>query len=769
MSTCVDRGRMVRIARATAATLALTGLAVTGLAQQAAPPRAIAPGERLGALLSQMTLEEKIGQLHQIGGGEPRHDDPDAQAKAWADLLASARSGRVGTYLGGCGATHTNRLQEAALEGCRLKIPVLFAHDVIHGYRTIFPTPLAESCSWDPDLAERTAKAAAAESRAAGVRWTFAPMVDIARDPRWGRIVEGAGEDTLLGSAFAAARVRGFQGQAYAPGMRLEHDRVLACAKHFAAYGGCEGGRDYNTVDISRLTLQQVYLPPFRSAAEAGVASYMTAFNEISGVPCSGSTFLLSRTLRDQWGFNGVVISDYNAITEMIEHGFAADIEQAAQKAMIAQVDIDMMGFAYTGSLAGLVRSGKVSEASIDRAVLRVLELKEAAGLFENPLTDTSLEARVLNSPEHRALAREAAARSIVLLKNERRTLPLGGEIRRVAVVGPLADDRRAVLGAWAGLGKPEEAITYVQGLRSAGEVRGMQVTFSQGCSVEGESQEMIDAAVLAARDSDVIIAVVGESADMSGEGYSRATLELPPSQVRLLEAMKQTGRPLVVALAIGRPLALGWVDQHADAVVVTWHGGSEAGNALADVLFGEVNPSGRLTTTFPRTTGQVPIYYNHKRTGRPHVPGDRYKTGYGDLPITPLYEFGYGLGYTTFEVTDVHADKSEYEAGEVVTLEATVRNAGDRDGAEVVQWYMRAGASSVTQPVKELIAFERVEIRAGETKIVRTEMPSERLGYLDEEGRWVLEPGTVEVHAAGGHSRSQSVSVKVTGQTERR
>ncbi len=731
-------------------------LFVAAIALTGAPARALEP-DRVERLLAQMTLEEKIAQLNQRGGGEPRDADPAVRERRLNELLALARSGKVGSWLGACGAEHTRRLQEATLEGSRLKIPALMAQDVIHGYRTIFPTPLAESCSWDPALAERTAAAAAKEARAAGVDWTFAPMVDIARDPRWGRIVEGAGEDPRLGAAFAAARVRGFQGDNPAA-----PDRVLACAKHFAAYGAAEGGRDYNTADLSTATLEQVYLPPFKAAVDAGVASFMTAFNEINGVPCSGSVPLLRGVLRSRWGFGGVVISDFASIKEMAPHGFAADERDAARLGMIAGVDIDMMSDGYADHLAGLVTSGAVPIAVVDEAVRRVLRLKERAGLFDRALPDPAHEARVLLSPEMRTLAREAAARSMVLLKNEAGVLPLKDGLKRIAVVGPLADSGRDLLGTWACTGRGEETITPLAGLRELGAARGFEVAFASGGAALQDDPAARAAAVEAARGSDLVIAVVGEPESITGEGNSRSLVELPAPQQRLLEDLKATGKPLVVVLVIGRPLALTWVAQNADAVLVAWHAGTEGGSALADVLSGAVNPSGRLTTSFPRNVGQIPIYYNHKPTGRPHKPGERFVTRYNDVEQSPLYPFGFGLSYTTFDLRGARVSQSRLSANDAVILNVEVANTGPRAGAEVVQWYLRDPHASQTRPVKELVAFARVDVAPGMARAVSLSIPARELGFIDDSGAWRLEPGTVYLHAAGGNVRTQEIAITI-------
>lgn len=717
------------------------------------------PADPVPALLAQMTVEEKVAELTQRGGGEPLGPDPAANARELDKLLVQARAGAVGSYLGACGAAHTNRLQAATLERSRLKIPALFAHDVIHGYRTIFPTPLAESSSWDPDLAERTAAVAAREARAGGVRWTYAPMVDIARDPRWGRIVEGAGEDPRLGALFAAARVRGFQGPTSADHAAvLPADRLLACAKHFAAYGAAEGGRDYNIADTSLLTLRQVYLPPFKAAADAGVASFMTAFNEVDAVPATASTFLLRAVLRDQWRSPAVVISDHSAVSELVAHGVAADRRDAARLALRAGTDIDMACDAYADHLAALVKDGLVPMPDLDAAVERVLRLKARAGLFVDPMTDETLEARVLLAPEHRALAREAAVRSMVLLKNENSTLPLKPGLRRVLLTGPLADSGRDILGTWAALGKGGESVTPLAGLKPLAARASFDLRHEPGCKPAADDAAALARALDEARQADVIIAVVGEEETLTGEGRSLSMIELPAPQQRLLEALKATGKPLVVVLMIARPLALSWVADNADAVLIAWHGGTEGGSALADVLSGDKNPSGRLTVSFPRNPGQIPIHYNHKPTGRPNQPGNRFTTGYLDVPITPLYPFGHGLAYTTFALSPVRVASTVLQPGNVLTAQVDITNTGDRPGDEVVQWYVRDPVASITRPVKELLAFSRITLGPGETRTVRLSIPVAELAFLDASGNLVLEPGEFRLHAAGGAMRTPDV-----------
>src|SRR5436190_10334126 len=624
---------------------------------------------RVDQLLAKMTLEEKVGQLTQIV----------------EDQLPNPLAGSI---LSASGAAHINELQRGR------KIPLLIGSDVIHGYRTIFPIPLAMAASWDPEMAELSAHTGAAEARAAGIRWTFAPMVDIARDARWGRIAEGAGEDPVLGAAMAAAYVRGFQGA-----------HVLACAKHYAAYGAAEAGRDYNGAELSEGTLREVYLPPFHAAVDAGVASIMAAFESVNGVPATANKHLLDDILRREWKFKGFVVSDWEGVLELMNHGVAASKEEAARKAIDAGVDMDMVDNMYATLPAA-------SMPAIDRAVRRVLRAKAAAGLFDDPFTHNEPA-----PPLDRAAARRVAQRSIILLKNERDLLPLPKSGRRIAVVGPLADSKEDMLGPWSGQGKAEDCVTPLEGIRG---IAGDTVSVEQ---------------------ADVIVAILGEQRSMSGEAASRASLDLPGDQQTLLESLVATGKPVVLVVMSGRPLAISWAAEHVPAIVQAWFLGTESGHALADVLFGDVNPSAKLPVTVPRASGQVPIYYNHLPTGRPPNPDDHYTSKYIDVPIGPLYPFGFGLSYTKFDYGDLRVSAT--------SASAVVRNTGDRAGEEIVQMYIGDPVASVSRPVKELKAFRRVALKPGES--ARVEFPIRRhdlefwLG-----GRWVVEPGMFKVWIGG-------------------
>ncbi|MEP6741504.1 MAG: beta-glucosidase BglX [bacterium] len=687
---------------------------------------------QINTLLARMTLEEKLGQLQQLDGEGNGNFRPEH-----LDLI---RKGLLGSTLNVRGAKNTNQLQHVAMDESRLKIPVLLGFDVIHGYRTIFPIPLGEASSWDPTLAERSASIAAQEARAAGVRWTFAPMLDIARDPRWGRITEGAGEDPYLGAAFARARVLGFQGTDYSAA-----NRILACAKHWVAYGATEGGRDYNTTDMSENTLREIYFPPFKAAVDAGVGTVMSAFNDLNGVPASANPFTLTKVLRGEWKFDGFVVSDYTSVKELINHGLAANEKDAAQLALNAGVDMEMVSRLYNQHGTELLREGHVSQATIDEAVRRILRIKFRLGLFDRPYTDDTRETTSLLTSENRAAARAIADRSMVLLKNDREILPLSKTIRSIAVIGPLADDHRSPLGWWSGDGKPENTITPLMGIK-AKVSQDTRVTYAKGCDIQGDSTEDFAEAVTLARDSDVVIVFVGESAEMVGEAASKSSLDLTGRQMDLVKALYATGKPTVVVLINGRPLTVGWIFENTPAVLEAWMGGTEAGNAIADVLFGDVNPGGKLPVTWPRTVGQIPIYYNHMNTGRPPEANNRYTSKYLDVPWTPLFPFGYGLSYTQFKITNLQLSGQQIRSDGKLTVSVDVENVGKRSGDEVVQLYLRDVATSMTRPVKELKGFQRVTLRPGEKKSLEFFLTAAELGFWNREMRFGLEPGEFKV-----------------------
>jgi beta-glucosidase len=704
---------------------------------------------RVEALVARMTLEEKLGQLQQLAG--------TAEGAYDAEQEALTRKGLVGSLLNVRGAARVNAIQRVAVDGSRLKIPLLLGFDVIHGYRTVFPIPLGEAASWDPAAAERSAAIAAAESAAVGLKWTFAPMVDIARDPRWGRIAEGAGEDPYLGMAFARARVRGFQG----PDM-ARPDHVMACVKHYVGYGAAEGGRDYNTTDISEHVLREIYLPPFKAGIiDAGAQSVMSAFNDLNGVPTSANPFTLTQVLRNEWGFEGLVVSDWESVGQLLDHRVAADGADAAAQALTSGVDMEMVSRLYNTHGADLVRRGQLTPATIDEAVRRVLRVKLRLGLFDRPYVDPALEKTVLLSPAHRAAARAIAARSMVLLKNEGHVLPLSKTVASVALIGPLGDDRANMLGNWIGDGKADDVVTLLAGLKAA--LPRATITYTRGAEISGDSTTGFEAAVEAAKRADVVVMAVGESGDMSGEAMSRTSLDLPGAQLHLVKAVHAAGKPVAVVLFNGRPLSIGWIAEHVPAVLEAWFPGTEAGHAISDVLLGDVNPGGKLPVTVPRSVGQVPIYYNHKSTGRPPTPENKFTSKYIDAPWTPLYPFGFGLSYTSFAIRDLRLSANTIGPDGQVRVTATVSNTGARMGDEVVQLYIQDVASTVTRPVRELKGFTRVSLEPGALREVEFVLTSAELGMYDRNMRFVVEPGVFKVwvgnSSEGGLEGSFTVS----------
>lgn len=696
---------------------------------------------RVSALLAQMTLAEKLGQLQQLDG--------EGNGNFRPEHVELVRKGLLGSTLNVRNGGRPNQLQRVAVEESRLKIPLLFGFDTIHGYRTIFPIPLAEAASWDPSLAERSSSIAAKEAYAAGLRWTFAPMVDIARDPRWGRITEGAGEDPFLGAAFARARVRGFQGDDYSqPG------KILACAKHWVAYGAAEGGRDYDTTEMSEQTLRSIYFPPFKAAVDAGAGTFMSAFNALNGVPTSANSFTLTKVLRDEWKFSGFVVSDYTSVQELINHGFAANGKEAAQLALNAGVDMEMVSRLFNQHGAELLQDRKLSQATIDEAVRRILRIKFRLGLFDRPYVDESLEKSAFLTAESRAVAREIAGRSMVLLKNDRETLPLAKTIGAIAVIGPLADDKRSPLGWWSGDGRDEDTVTPLAAIK--GKVSPQtKVTYAKGSEITGDNTSGFAEAVAAVRNSDVALVFVGESKEMVGEAASRASLDLPGRQMDLVKEVSRAGKPTIVVLVNGRPPAIGWIVENVPAILESWMGGTESGNAIADILFGDVNPGGKLPVTFPRVTGQVPIYYNHMNTGRPPDANNRYTSKYFDVPWTPQFPFGFGLSYTQFRISNVLLSASQIPANGTVRVTAEVENVGKRTGDEVVQLYVRDVAASIVRPVKELKGFQRITLQPGEKRRVEFVLGPEHLGFYNREMKFVVEPGEFRVMVG---SNSQDV-----------
>jgi beta-glucosidase len=735
---------MTHVGKVLVAVLAWSILASGAMALDGS--RTSAVDSRVDSLLVKMTLEEKIGQLVQLTFREKSRQDSAFLDPALEQLI---RSGGIGSFLNTVGADLTGRTQKIALEESRLKIPLLFGLDVVHGFRTVFPIPLAEASTWEPELVRQTARIAAVEASASGIHWTFAPMVDIARDPRWGRIAEGSGEDPYLGAMMAAARVIGFQTE------RLDDfTSLLACPKHFAGYGAAEGGRDYNTAEISERTLREIYLPPFEAAMKAGAATTMCSFNEIGGVPSSGNAHLLTEILSQEWGFQGFVVSDWGSIPEMVQHGFAATPSEAARQAITVGVDMDMEGNVYREHLAALVRSGKVPETVLDQAVRRVLRAKFLLGLFDHPYRGAGKEreAKIILSPGHRALARESARKSLVLLRNEGDVLPLRKDLATLAVIGPLAEDTWSILGPWSAMGRSGDAVSVLEGIRRSVGKR-TAIIHEKGCDVSGTSTTSFAAAIEAVKKADAAVVVVGEESSMSGEAASRATLGLPGIQEQLVAELAKLGKPLVVVLFNGRPLALSGIQTGVPAILETWFSGIEGGNAIADVLFGDAVPSGKLPVTFPCSVGQIPLYYNHKNTGRPAVDSVKYTSKYLDQSHEPLYPFGYGLSYTRFTYRDLKLSAQRIRAKQNLSLSVEVTNSGSRAGVEVVQLYLHDLTGSFTRPVKELKGFTKVALRPGEKSVVTFILTAESLSMLDRNFKPVVEPGAFEAQV-GGNSR---------------
>ena len=716
-------------------------------------------------LMAKMTQAEKIGQLNLVSVGFDVTGPVVSK-----DVDANIRKGNVGGVFNTYTPIAVRKLQEMAIKESRLHIPLLFGYDVIHGHRTIFPVPLGLAASWDLAAIEQSARIAAEESAADGLNWVFSPMVDIARDARWGRIMEGAGEDPYLGSLVAKAMVRGYQG----PGNDMTKDNtVMACLKHFALYGAAEAGREYNTTDMSRQRMYNEYLPPYHAAVEAGVGSVMSSFNDINGVPATANKWLMTDLLRKQWGFNGFVVTDYTAINELVEHGMG-NAEQVAALALNAGIDQDMVGEEFLKYTAKNIVSGAVNKAQLDAACRRILEAKYKLGLFQDPYRNVSTEraTSTLMKPEFIAAARDIARRSMVLLKNERNALPLK-KTGSIALIGPLANRQRDVIGSWSGAGDWHQAVSVEQGLRAAAP--GLKITYAQGANIADDQQmidrlqayggdleidkrspeEMIREAVQVAQAADVVVAVVGESQGMSGEAAARADIGLPGQQLALLKALKATGKPLVLVLMNGRPLALPWENQHADAILETWFAGTQAGNAIADVLLGDYNPSGKITATFPVAVGQEPIYYNHKNTGRPYasVKLDKYKSRYLDVPNEPLYPFGYGLSYTTFTYGKPSVSKASIGPAETLTVSVSVQNTGAVDGEEVAQLYLRDIVGSISRPVSELKGFQKVLLKKGERKTLTFRLAPDALKFYNNDLKFAAEPGDFQV-MVGGNSR---------------
>lgn len=731
----------------------LTGF-FPAVAQKKTIPQKKTIAQKVDSVLRLMTLEEKIGQMNQYNG-DWEATGPITKS---GDKQDQIRKGMVGSMLNVTGVEHTRQLQQMAMQS-RLKIPLLFGQDIIHGYRTTFPIPLAEAASWDLKTIQRSAHIAALEASAAGVHWTFAPMVDIARDPRWGRVMEGAGEDPYLGAQIAKARVHGFQGDHAG-----DTSSIMACAKHFAAYGAAIGGRDYNSVDMSLRTLWEIYFPPFKAALDAGAATFMTSFNDLNGIPATGNAYLLRDVLKGKWRFSGFVVSDWGAVGEMIPHGYAKDHAQAAQEAVIAGCDMDMESRSYIGNLAKLVRDGKVSVALIDDAVRRILTKKFEMGLFDDPyrFSDEQRAERQWNNADNLEAEQDMARKSIVLLKNEHQLLPLSKNTGTIALIGPLVKAVRDNLGFWSYQWPDDSAriVTPWDGIHNRVGA-GVRLLYSKGCDISDSSRAGFDEAVETARQADVVIMDVGEAADMTGEAKSHSNIHLPGVQEDLIRAIEATGKPVVVMISAGRPLIFNWTADHVRSILYTWWLGTEAGNAMADVLFGDYNPSGKLPMSFPRAEGQIPIYYDHFNTGRPAKSDSdlNYVSAYLDLPNSPRFPFGYGLSYTSFSYSPITLSASSFKPGGSLTATVTVTNTGKYDGTETVQWYIRDLFGSVVRPVKELKGFQQVFLKAGESRKVGFSFGTDDLRFYNEKLDYIFEPGEFRLFVGGNSSEVQQAA----------
>jgi beta-glucosidase len=756
-------------------------IAIVGLLLSSAAPLGVLAADfdtprieaRADALLAQMSLEEKVGQLNQLAA-----DSLTGPGKAAGGLDALIRNGGIGSLFNVVTAGGTNGFQREAVDGSRLHIPILFGYDVIHGFHTVFPIPLGLSASWDPGLVEQTSHFAALEASSEGVRWTFSPMVDIARDPRWGRIAEGAGEDPYLGSAFARAYVRGYQGASLG-----DPASILACAKHFVGYGAAEGGREYNTTEISERTLRGVYLPPFHAAVEEGAGTLMSAFNALDGVPASANAFTLTQVLRNEWGFRGFVVSDWTAIREVMLHGIADDGRTAARKSFMAGVDMDMQSSLYLPELPGLVRSGAVPADRVDDAVRRILRIKFALGLFDRPYVPEAGGIDAATQRNGRDLALRAAEESFVLLENRSVNgaplLPLAAAPgRRIALIGPLGDSAGDMLGPWSGDSDSKGAVTLKTALAERAARGGMDLAFAPGTEIAGTSESAFARAVEAARGADIVLLALGESSHSSGEASARSTLDLEGNQERLLEAVAGTGKPVVLVVFSGRPLAITWASAHVPAILQAWFPGHLAGPALVSTLFGDADPAGRLTVSVPRSVGQVPLYYNALNTGRPRSdpiglgstkPDPYYITGYIDEKNTPLYPFGYGLTYTSFSYSPVSVDVSTMSARALnegtsrITVSAEIRNTGTRVGTEVAQLYIRLRGTSVARPVRELKGFQRVSLAPGESRRLEFTLGLRELSFWNIDMKDVAEPGSLNVWVAPDSTRGDPAKVEIT------
>lgn len=710
--------------------------------------------EFVSELMSRMTVDEKIYQLVQFTS-----DGTTTGPKTGDNFITQIQQGKVGSILNATGAKETREIQRINLENSRLKIPLLFGYDVIHGYKTIFPINLGMASSFDTKAVELAARIAAIEASSAGVHWTFAPMVDIARDPRWGRVSEGSGEDAYLGTQMAIANVKGFQGDDLS-----KNNTILACAKHFAGYAAAEAGRDYNTVDMSERVLRETYLPPFKAMVLAGVKTFMTSFNEIAGVPSTANSFLLRDILKKEWKFDGFVVSDYTGINELIAHGFAKDEQEAAQLSINAGLDMDMVGATYVTTLKKSYDEGTVSIEVINDACKRVLDAKFDLGLFEDPYrySNEKREKETIYKPEFLDAALTIANKSLVLLKNNNSILPLNKN-QKIAFVGPLVNDDKNIIGSWAALGDRSGYATSVKEgvLKLLGTT--LNCTFDEGVDIQTTNRTLMQKAIDNAKSADVIVAVMGESENMSGEAGSKTNIDLPGLQKEFLAELKKTGKPIVLVLLNGRPLTLSWENDNIDAILEAWWPGTRGGDAIAQTLFGDNNPNGKLPITFPRNVGQIPIYYNHKNTGRPYLglsdPEQKYKSRYTDSDISPLFPFGFGLSYTTFTYSELKISAYRIKRKETLKIEVEITNSGNFDGAEVAQLYIKDLVGSVTRPVKELKGFEKIFLKKGEKKIVSFEISSDDLKFYDKNMIFNSESGTFEIFI-GGNSNTQNKKI---------
>jgi beta-glucosidase len=683
---------------------------------------------RVAALLAKMTLEEKIGQMNQYNLWQKL----DAKAEA------NIRSGKTGSFLNLFGAKNTNEAQKVAVEQSRLHIPILFGMDVIHGYKTIFPIPLGENCAWNPELLEKCAAVAAREASAAGLRWTFAPMVDVSREPRWGRIAEGSGEDPTLGAVLAAARVRGFQGKSL-----NDTGSIAACAKHYVGYGAPVAGREYNTTDMSEVSLRDIHLPPFKASVEAGVRTFMSGFNDLNGVPTSGNKHTMRGILKGEWGFKGFIVSDWASVEQLVDHGYAADKKDAALKGVQAGVDMDMVSQVYMENIAALVQEKKLSLALVDDAVKRILKVKFELGLFDDPYVNEAKEELSMVTPENLALALEEAEQSIVLLKNEKDLLPLSKGLKTVAVIGSLAESKKDPLGSWSCRGEDalDKVSTVLEGVKTKVSPQ-TKVLYAPGVGVaDNATDASISEAVKIAKQAQVAIVVAGETQDMSGEAAARTSIDLPGRQREMLKAIKASGVPVVLVLMNGRPLTIPWEVENIPAIVESWFLGTRHGDAVANVLFGDTNPTGKLVVTFPRNLGQVPIYYGQKNTGRPATK-EKWTSKYIDSPNTPQFPFGFGLSYTQYAYSGLTLSSKTLAPSGRIKVTVEVKNTGEVAGAEIVQLYIQDVAASITQPVKRLVDFKRVALDPGQSKTVEFTLPASKLGFHNEQGKYIVEPG---------------------------